>query len=490
MKIQLTKEWTLGASIDKGGFGKVYEAKSDDEPNAVAKLVPKAPGASRELLFVDVGDARNVVPIIDSGEHEDYWVLVMPRAEMSLLKRIRDANGPISTPDALAILTDIATALADLDGHVVHRDLKPGNVLLLNGHWCLADFGISRYAEATTAPDTHKYAMSPPYAAPERWRSERATIAADVYALGVMAHELLTGTRPFDVSGPDDWRERHLHAEPKSLEGVSAGLAALIDECLYKAPGARPGPANVLARLTRLAQAAPSGGLASLQEANRAEVQRRGEDDRRDSSSRSESERRADLLASAKTSFQRIADQLRTAVMDAAPSVRQAVRPGGSWVMRFGLAEFRLTAPRATAANPWQGWEAPPFDVVVHAELNVWMPRDQYEYEGRSHSLWYCDAQQKGRYQWFETAFMVSAFVPRRGLQNPFALDPGEDAAKALWMGIAELQVAWPFTALTVGELDDFISRWASWFAAASQGRLQHPRTLPEHPPEGSWWRN
>lgn len=78
----------------------------------------------------------------------------------------------------------IATALAASDGRVVHRDLKPENVLYLDGHWCLADFGIARHAEASTALDTRKLAMDPHYAAPERWRFERATSAADVYSLG------------------------------------------------------------------------------------------------------------------------------------------------------------------------------------------------------------------------------------------------------------------------------------------------------------------
>ena len=84
---------------------------------------------------------------------------------------------------------------------MVHRDLKPENVLFLDGHWCVADFGISRYAEASTAPDTRKYALTPAYAAPERWRNEHATSATDVYSLGVIAFELLTGARPFP--GPD-----------------------------------------------------------------------------------------------------------------------------------------------------------------------------------------------------------------------------------------------------------------------------------------------
>jgi len=159
--------------------------------DAVAKFVPKVPEAQRELLFVDLGEARNVVPIVDSGEHGDEYVLVMPRAEKALRDHIE--GGGLTEAEAVAALSDIAGALDDLDGRVVHRDLKPENVLLLNGRWCLADFGISRYAEATTAPDTRKYAMTAPYAAPEQWQFERATAATDIYALGVIGYEMLVG---------------------------------------------------------------------------------------------------------------------------------------------------------------------------------------------------------------------------------------------------------------------------------------------------------
>ena len=215
MRLKIEREWELGEPIGAGGFGKVYAATLANDPSAgsfVIKLVPKAPGAQRELLFANLGNARNVVPIIESGETDDSWALVMPKALKSLREYIDDVGRPLNPATAIPILTDVATALADLDGKVLHRDVKPENVLLLNGSWCLADFGISRYAEATTAPDTQKFAWSAPYAAPERWRAERATGATDVYALGVMGFELLSGMWPF--AGPDmgDFRDQHLHA--------------------------------------------------------------------------------------------------------------------------------------------------------------------------------------------------------------------------------------------------------------------------------------
>jgi serine/threonine-protein kinase len=256
-RLHLQRDWVIGARIgDTAGFGRVFKASSADYPDAVVKFVPKEPGAERELLFADdLSGVANVVPIIETGETADDLVLVMPRAEKSLLALIKDHNGALPPSDALTVLSDVATALADLDGRVVHRDLKPANILLLNGQWCVADFGISRYAEASTAPDTRKYAKTPAYAAPEQWRDERATSAADVYAFGVVAFELLAGHRPFPGPHVHEFREQHLRARAPALTGHSAALASLIEECLFKAPGARPTPANLLTRLGRASQA-------------------------------------------------------------------------------------------------------------------------------------------------------------------------------------------------------------------------------------------
>ena len=85
---------------------------------------------------------------------------------------------------------------------------------------------------------------------------------------------------------------------------------------------------------------------------------------------------------------------------------------------------------------------------------------------------------------------MISPLIPRQSRQNPFALDPGEDAAKAVGPSMAEWQVAWPFTVVGIGDLGDFIGRWAGWFADAAQGQLNQPSTMPELQAQGSWRRS
>lgn len=486
-QLKLERTWVVGERIGRGGFGQVFAVTCEGDA-AVAKLVPKAPGADRELLFVNLPQVRNVVPIIDSGEHGKYWVLVMPRADESLRDRLRSER-VLGLEDAVRVLKDMTEALADLDGKVVHRDLKPENVLLLEARWCLADFGISRYAEATTAPDTQKFALSPPYAAPERWRNERATTATDIYAVGVMAYEMVVGERPFAGPTLHACRDQHLHADAPRIDDVPTAFAALIDECLHKAPEARPAVANLRTRLDRLQLPPASGGLARLEEANREAVARRADASRRESEQITEAERREGLAGAAARGFEQISRTLKAAMTQAA-SAATARDKGPSWSITLNEAVLTVSGITQHRPGDWGGWQAPAFDVVSVASIDLRIPVDRYEYEGLGHSLWFGDIQAAGRYCWFETAFMVSALIPQRGRQDPFALNPSEESAKAVWSGMAEFQVAWPFTELVPGDLDEFVDRWATWFAQAAQGQLTHPSPMPGRSPQGTWRRS
>lgn len=486
--ISLSQKWIIGKQVGSGGFGKVYLAKSEKGEEAIAKFIPKAKGAKRELLFVDLGDTQNVIPIIDSGKAEKHWVLVMPRADKSLREHLT-SEGKLGVEETTAILSDVATALTGLGKNkVVHRDIKPENILLLKGRWCLTDFGISRYAEATTSPDTHKYSLSPPYAAPERWNNERATEMTDIYSVGIVAYEMLSGVRPFIGPETEDYREQHLHDNPTSLANVPSLLSALVDECLYKAPGARPSTENFQNRLSRIEETPKSEALAKLQQANQAAVAKRAEAEALKSRTRTETERREALMESALRGFTKIADGLRDAITAAAPTVSQSGLPGEpTWTLNLNEAQIGIYGPGQILTNPWGQREAPAFDVITHASVGITIPPDRTGYTGRSHSLWFGDIQEAGQYKWFETAFMISALIPKRRPQTPFALGPGQDSAKAVWTGMAEYQLAWPFTPLETDKLQEFINRWVGWFADAALGKLTLPAQLPEHPSKGTW---
>lgn len=471
LTLKLRYEWRLGELLDGGGFGRVFLAQSPEvDMDAVAKLVPKTPEAQREFLFVDLGEARNVVPVLDSGESNGDYVLVMRRADKSLRAHLAQ-HGKLSEAEAVVVLCDIAVALEDLDGHVVHRDLKPENVLYLDGRWCLADFGISRYAESTTSPDTHKYRMTRQYAAPEQWRFERATAATDIYALGVMAYEMLAGVRPF--AGPD-FREQHLHEVPATLQEVSVPLAALVAECLQKSPEARPSAADVARRLGTTGGPAPRPGLARLQQAHHDAVSQRATAQGRAAAAETAKERHDRLFGDARRSFAAIADELHDALLEAAPSIVRTAGNGDLWALQLGDATLRLSEPVRHA----QPQAHMPFEVVAYAKLGL-EGQGSHGYRGRSHSLWFCDATEAGRFGWYEMAFMDNPLSGGGSSIKPFALSPGEGAI-AFSPVIGTKQLARSLRRIVPGELDDFIVTWGDWLAAAYSGTLSSPSRLPE----------
>ena len=466
--IKLERQWHLGERIGKGGFARVYLARSEADAPAVVKLIPKAPGAQRELLFEDMDSQPNVVRVLDSGEWDDYWVLVMPLAEKSLRDHLDEMAGCLSVNDAIRVLVDIAEALVAIEGRIVHRDIKPENILLLDGHWCLADFGIARYAEATTAPDTLKYAMTRAYAAPEQWREERASSATDVYALGVVAYELLAGRRPFQGPDASDYRRQHLQELPRRLSGIPARLQALVEECLYKYSQARPVPQNLLTRLKGSMQAA-SPAASRLQEADTLAVERKAEEARKQSAAQSEAERRRELCQAADRSLERILTMLDQEIRSNAPSAQAATGPlMGMWSLN--AATLRVERTIAVGLSSYEGM---PFETMAYTTISLTVPRDRYGHAGRSHSLWYCDAQERGVFRWYEIAFMFTPGVAKSSSIDPFALAPGGrdgDAELALSTTTMHVyQVAWPFTPIDQGDEESFIERWIGWFALAAQ---------------------
>lgn len=474
--IQLKHKWQIGTQIGSGGFGRVYEAVAEDGSLAVVKLVPIAPGAARELLFEPIANHPNIIPILDSGEWQNFYVLVMPRAEKSLRQHLEESGGKLSSTEAISVLIDVAEALASLEGMVVHRDLKPANILLYQGHWHLADFGIARYAEATTAPDTHKYAFSPPYAAPEQWREQRATSATDVYAFGITAFELVQGHPPFH--GPD-YREQHLNETPLPAISYPPSVIALVTECLYKPPQARPAPGNILERLRR-SQRPASTAASRLQAANQMVVEVQAQESAMESEQQSEAERRSELFNTARQSFEGILDELVLQIREEAPSASVQRRLSAS--VRLGQGALTVDIVRPAPANCLAAFGHPPvFDVIAYTTITVRQPADQFGYDGRSHSLWFCDAHNDGVFRWFETAFMVSPFRREVSSIEPFALSPtDEKAAGAFSPVLTACQLAWEPLPLDQGDEMQFIERWMGWFAGAVTGALRHPSHMPE----------
>lgn len=211
--------------IGQGGMGEIYRAEDELLGRTVAvKVLAKRFSAdealrgrfTREALAAArLSGEPNTVTIFDVGEHEGRPFIVMEYLRGgSLEDRLRE-DGAQDPGRVLAWLDEAGAALDAAHDHgVVHRDVKPGNLLLTgDGTVCVADFGVASAAGLDSLTMTGTILGTAGYLAPEQARGEPTTPATDLYALAVVAFELLTGRRPFQADNPTAEAAAHVHAE-------------------------------------------------------------------------------------------------------------------------------------------------------------------------------------------------------------------------------------------------------------------------------------
>ena len=220
-------------------------------------------GADRFLREVEIAARLNhphILSLYDSGQASLpdapavlYYVMPFVEGE-SLASRIA-REGALPIPEALRIAREVAEALAYAHKRgVVHRDVKPANILLSEGHALVADFGIARAAggDGNAITQTGLAIGTPQYMSPEQATGDRSVDArTDVYALGAVLYEMITGEPPFTGRTPQSVVARSLTERPRPLgasrEGLPPGLDSLVARALAKAPADRPASAALLA---------------------------------------------------------------------------------------------------------------------------------------------------------------------------------------------------------------------------------------------------
>ena len=258
--VVLGRRYELGEKIGAGGFSEVWRATDVVLARPVAiKLLHLGYAQHAEALTRFRAEAQhagglsheNIARVYDYGEPDPPQppYLVMELVAGPSLAGMLTA-GPLDPARSLDIIAQTASGLhaAHLAG-LVHRDIKPGNLLLAPGGVVkITDFGIARAADSAPVTSTGQLVGTPGYLAPEQAMGEPATSASDLYALGVVAYECLTGAPPF--TGPAlavalAHRERPLPPLPGQ---VPADVAALVLELTAKNPAARPRSAGEVAR--------------------------------------------------------------------------------------------------------------------------------------------------------------------------------------------------------------------------------------------------
>src|SRR6478736_5294898 len=260
--ISLPDRYRVVRHIANGGMAGVWAAEDELLGRLVAVKVLSPAFASddraakRFLREARAGarlsDCRHIVTVYDIGEHDGKAFMVMEHFSGGTLSDRLKSGRPIPRPLAVRWLREAAEALDCAHrNNVVHRDVKPANLLLdERGRLAVADFGIATVASEASVTMTGQVLGTAAYISPEQARGETATAASDRYALAVVAYELLTGSRPFDVDHPAAQARAHVQAEIPVASDVGADLPRAVDgvlrDGLAKDPDARPPSAEAL----------------------------------------------------------------------------------------------------------------------------------------------------------------------------------------------------------------------------------------------------
>ena len=258
--------YRLYERIGGGGFASVFVARDTRTNEMVAVKVLHA-HLAQDAQFIarfrreaeamqKMPPHPNIVRLREFGQQGNTYYLAMEYLEGKDLSQILAERRRLPVDEALSIATQIAQALDMANRYgLVHRDIKPGNVKITpQGVVKVMDFGIARATEGTKLTQSGMFMGTPDYMAPEIWEGKPADIRSDIYALGAMMYEMLTGASPFHSDTPAAIMRRHLMEQPRSMRAARADVPTNVESVIFKMLAKLPDvryqtPVEVLAAL-------------------------------------------------------------------------------------------------------------------------------------------------------------------------------------------------------------------------------------------------
>jgi serine/threonine protein kinase len=243
-------------SIGAGGMGVVYRAHDERLNRDVAlKVLPSNTLSDeqtrkrlrKEALILSQLNHPNVASIYDFDTQDGIDFIVMELIDGTTLAQ-KIAVGPMSESESMYLILQILDALQEAHRRgIVHRDLKPGNIIVgHNQHLKVLDFGLATIIKPIDSSSTESLAQPDqdagtlPYMAPELLQGHACDARSDIWSLGVLIYEMVSGTRPFKGQTPYEVSSAILRSDPPSLSSeLSGGFKTVVSRCLLKEPGRR-----------------------------------------------------------------------------------------------------------------------------------------------------------------------------------------------------------------------------------------------------------
>lgn len=247
----LNERYKISETIGGGGMANVYLGTDVILDREVAIKVLRMEYAhdeefiarfDREAKAATSLSHPNIVNIFDVGEEDDILYMVMEYVDGLTLKEYIQRYGPIDIEESLDIMKQITSAIALAhDNGIVHRDIKPQNILIDSyGQVKVTDFGIAMAMSATALTQTNSVMGSVHYLSPEQARGGMATKKSDVYSLGIVLYELLTGRLPFSGETPVSIALKHLQSDTPSVKRFNPDVPQSVENIVLKATAKDP----------------------------------------------------------------------------------------------------------------------------------------------------------------------------------------------------------------------------------------------------------
>lgn len=278
----LHDRYRIERELGQGGMATVWLAEDLRHTRKVAIKVLREDlaaslGSTRFLREIQIAaqlQHPNILPLLDSGEADGFLYYVMPFVPGQSLRERLAREGELPVHEAVRLLVEVTDALAHSHQMgVVHRDIKPDNVMMSGRHALVTDFGVAKAISEATGRNTITTlgvaVGTPAYMSPEQASADpHIDHRSDIYAVGVMAYEMLTGRPPFTGATPQQVLAAHVTEAPDSVSkrrpAIPQALEQIVMRCLAKRPADRFQTAEELLHLLE-AQATPSTGITPTQ---------------------------------------------------------------------------------------------------------------------------------------------------------------------------------------------------------------------------------
>ena len=248
---KINDRYEIIKSIGEGGMANVYLAKDIILDRNVAIKVLRGDLAGdekfvrrfqREALSASSLSHPNIVEMYDVGEDNGTYYIVMEYVSGMTLKQLIKKKGKLSLSEAIDIMLQITDGIkAAHDSYIIHRDLKPQNILIQdNGEIKITDFGIAMALNSTQLTQTNSVMGSVHYLPPEQASGKGATIKSDIYSMGILFYELLTGKLPFKGDNAVEIALKHMKNDIPSVRSENPNIPQSVENIILKATAKNP----------------------------------------------------------------------------------------------------------------------------------------------------------------------------------------------------------------------------------------------------------